>query len=63
MRVAVVKIGAVGVAVCHGCVPVPMLVPAAGCVERHSVGMIVMALVMTMPMGVFLWLVLVFVLV
>ena len=53
-----VKIRAMGVAMCRGRVSVPVLVPTA---RRDSVGMIMMAIVMTMPMGVFLCLVMVFV--
>ena len=52
---AMVKIGPVCVAVCQRCVPVSMLVPPAG---RNGVDMIMMTIVMTMPMGVFLCLVL-----
>ena len=56
MRVAMMKVRAVGMAVCQGCVPVSMLVPPAWGVG--GVDMMVMAIVMTMPMGVFLCLVL-----
>ena len=58
MRVAVVKVRAGGVAMCHGCVSVPVLVPTA---RRGGVGMIMMAIDMTMPMGVFPCFVMVFV--
>ena len=50
MRVAMVKIRAVGVAMCHGCVSVSMLVPTT---RRDIVGMIMMTIVMAMPMCVF----------
>ena len=57
MRVAMVKIRPMRMSVCLGYVHMPVLVPGAGRFGRGSVDMVVMAIVMTMPVGVLLCLV------
>jgi hypothetical protein len=49
---AMVKVWTMGVSVCRRDVHVPVLVPHSGRLGRGGMNMIVMAVVMTMPMGV-----------